>query len=200
MEQQRCMISIPSLPAVFNLYCLSGTYGGYGGPSEMYSLLPADRYSCNIIRVHTSKDLSLCVQELVTVIQSFQLSPENKNIPMILMGWSQGGYTVIAAIDELRRQHPSLYKRVKGMILIASRPEKTESIQSMEGIHKYIICGDQDTPRRKDGALKMVTEAADPKVFIPIVNGTHNFEIQECFNSLCQQIDSILLQEMNRFI
>lgn len=207
---ERIVVNKPTLLAVCNVYCVSGTFGGYGGPNDMYSLIPPDRYSFNIIRVHTSTNLTTCVDELVEAILYFNKTStcnsgsaipiSENNLPIILMGWSQGGYTIIKAAEKLQSLDPLLYKRIKVVIIIASRPEKTDFIHFMDGIHKYIICGDQDTKRRMDGAVAMYNNASEPKTFIPIVNGTHNFEFQECFTSLCQTIDNIFLQEMSRFV
>jgi hypothetical protein len=180
---------------ICNIYCVSGTYGGYDGPSGMYSYLDPNKLESNIIRVHTSSDLKLCFQELSEVICEFN---QMENLPILLVGWSQGGYTVIKAIEKCF--HTPYFKKIKCICLISSRPENTEYICKMEGIHKYIICGNLDTERRMNGAKKMYEIASEPKVEIIIPNGTHNFEFQECFQTLLQTLLSILIHQKSRFV
>ena len=69
----------------------------------------------------------------------------------------------------------------------------------MEGIQKYILCGDLDTERRIVGSKKIFEIAAEPKIYLTIPNGTHNFESNECYNILFQTISSILIHEKNRY-
>lgn len=195
MSSERYIISRPKVKAICNIYCVSGTYGGFEGPSGMYSHLDPDSLESNILRVHTSSDLKLCYEELFKVILEFN---QMEKLPIILTGWSQGAYTVIKAVEKCFNTH--LYKKIKCMCLIASRPENTESISKMEGIQKYIICGDVDTERRMTGSKKMFEMSAEPKVYLTIPNGTHNFEFQECYSILFNTLTSILIHEKNRFV
>ena len=70
----------------------------------------------------------------------------------------------------------------------------------IENINKFIICGQYDTARRVNGAKEMFKLASEPKTFIEIINGTHNFEYEECFNDLKLQVNKILLEQINRFL
>ena len=192
---ERFNISKPKIKPVANIYCLSGTYGGYGGPTNMYMNFDPDKYNSNIIRVHTSSDLKLCVDELEEAIIQFN---STNNLPIILVGWSQGGYTIIKAVEKL--VSTNYYKKIKTMIIISSRPENTEFISQLDSIHKYIICGNLDTERRMVGASNMFNIASEPKQFIQIQNGTHNYEFEECFNELFNKLDSILTNQIIRFL
>ncbi len=96
----RYIISSPELKPIFNIYCVSGTYGGYEGPSNLYSLFDSNKLSSNIIKIHTSSDLNLCWNEVADCITEFN---SKQNLPMILIGWSQGGYTIIKAIEKLSK-------------------------------------------------------------------------------------------------
>lgn len=175
--KQPYISSHPTLKPVANIYCLSGTYGGYGGPSDMYSHLDPNTYNANIIRAHTSQKLHDCVDELVETIIKFNSA---SNLPIILLGWSQGGYTVINACKKLLVNTP-YFKKIKTLIVISSRPENTEFMGSeiINQVHKFIICGDQDTERRMTGASNMHKIASEPKQYIVIQNGTHNYESKE---------------------
>ena len=192
---ERFNISRPKISPVANIYCLSGTYGGFGGPTNMYMRLDPDKYNSNIIRVHTSPDLKICVNELVEAIIQFN---SVNNLPIILVGWSQGGYTVIKAIEKL--SDTVYYKKIKTMVIISSRPENTEFISKLDGIHKFIICGNLDTERRMVGASNMYNIASEPKQFIQIQNGTHNYEFEECFNELFNTLNTILSNQVIRFL
>ncbi len=195
--ENRYIVSSPKLKPVTNIYCLSGTYGGYEGPSEMYSQLNPNTYNANIIRVHTSQKLNDCVNELVDTIKQFN---SISNLPIILLGWSQGGYTVIKACEKL--MDTPYFKKIKTLIVISSRPENTEFIgsENINQVHKFIICGDQDTERRMVGASNMYNIASGLKQFIQIPNGTHNYEFKECFGYLYQTVHSILVNQVARFL
>ncbi len=193
----RYIVSSPKLQPVCNIYCLSGTYGGYGGPSDMYSHFNPDSYNSNIIRVHTSPNLNDCAKELVETIIEFN---GKFNLPIILLGWSQGGYTVIKACEKM--VNTPYFKKIKSLIVISSRPENTEFIGSekINQVHKFIICGDSDTERRMIGASNMYNIASGPKQYIQIPNGTHNYEFDECFSYLKQNVHSILVNQVARFL
>ncbi len=188
------------IPAVCNIYCLSGTFGGHEGPSNLYSYLltdRVDRYNSNIITVDTSRDLKICVDELVEAIVSFNTAA---NLPIILLGWSQGGYTVINAVKKLKTEGSPLLKKVKSLVIISSRPENTEFLDEMENINKYFIWGDQDTQRRIDGTKNMFQRSLEPKEIIVIPGGTHNFEYEDCFIILYGAVSECLSKETNRFL
>ncbi len=67
-------------------------------------------------------------------------------------------------------------------------------------VHKYILCGNQDTPRRKNGYINMFNISPKPKTYIEIQGGTHNFEFEECFTILYNNINHIIQQEIYRFV
>jgi predicted esterase len=191
----RFYISRPTLKPVANIYFLSGTYGGYGGPSDMYLGLDPNIYNSNIVRVHTSADLNLCAKELSEAIIEFN---SESNLPIILVGWSQGGYTIIKAAQKIK--DTVYYKKIKSMIIISSRPENTEFISKLDGIHKFIICGNLDTERRMKGSINMYNMASEPKEYIQIENGTHNYDFKECFNELFNILHTILSNQVSRFL
>jgi hypothetical protein len=197
-SQHNYIIGKPDFKPIANIYCISGTYGGYDGPSGLYSRLDPNNYNSNIIRIHTSKDLNLCVQQSVSVI----LEVNNRyNLPIILIGWSQGGYTAINAIEELaNNNNMTIYKKIKCLIVISSKPEDTDFISLIENIKKYILCGRLDTSRRLNGAINMFEESKEPKELIIIEDGTHNFEYEECFNELFYIVDDILVNVTNCFL
>lgn len=192
---ERFIVSYPKYNAVSNIYCISGTYGGHGGPNNLYSTFDADKYCSNIIKIHTSSDLIMCINEVVDVIINFN---KKHNLPIILVGWSQGGYTIINAIKNLAST--KLYKNIKLAIIISSRPENTDYISQMININKYIICGNFDTDRRLNGAKEMFKKASEPKTYIEITNGTHNYEYSECFTELYLHIDKIISEQINKFL
>ena len=189
------IVSYPKYNAVSNIYCVSGTYGGYSGPNDLYSFFDPDKYCSNIIKIHTSSDLSLCVDEVTNIITNFN---KIHNLPIIMVGWSQGGYTVINAIKNL--EQTNLYKKIKSTIIISSRPENTDFVEEMYNINKYIICGNLDTDRRLNGAKEMFKKASEPKTYFEIINGTHNFEYDECFDKLQTYVNMIILQQINKLL
>ena len=192
---ERSIVSYPKYSAVSNIYCISGTYGGYSGPNNLYSNFDPDKFCSNIIKIHTSSDLTLCVNEAVEVIINFN---KLHNLPIILVGWSQGGYTVINSIKNLAST--KIYKNIKMAIIISSRPENTDYISEMININKYIICGNLDTDRRLNGAKEMFKRASEPKTYIEITNGTHNYEYSECFYELDTHINKIISGQINKFL
>ena len=194
---ENCKISSPNHKAVYNVYCASGTFGGFSGPNELYSQFDPNRYYCNIIRVHTSPDLNQCVNELVDAIIKFNGIENN---PIILIGWSQGGYTAIRAVEKLKSNYAPLYKKVKVIIIISSRPEGTDFVSEMTHITKYIICANLDTPRRINGAHLMYDKACSPKKFITIESGTHNYEDTECFHELTNIVRDIISNETQKLV
>ncbi len=185
----------PQYQPVANIYCLSGTYGGFGGPNNMYLLFEPNKYNSNIIKIHTSPDLNLCVEETINEITKF-----NKiyNLPIILVGWSQGGYTIIKTVEKLAKTE--FYKKIKSLIIISSRPEDTDYVSQMNGIKKFIICGEHDTHRRHNGSIIMYNNSAEPKFYKLIKNGTHNFESDELKMELFDIVNKILFNETSRFV
>jgi hypothetical protein len=185
----------PKFKALSNIYCISGTYGGYDGPNNLYTQINPDTYNSNIIKINTSSDLKLCINEVTEVITNFN---KIHNLPIILIGWSQGGYTIINVIKDLVAT--PIYKKIKLAIIISSRPENTDFISKMDNIKKVIICGNKDTERRINGSRELYNKASEPKEFIEIKNGTHNFELEECFTELYYNVNKILLTETYKFL
>lgn len=180
-----------------NIICIGGTYGGYGGPSGMYYQLDNNKIYSSIYQVHTSTDIKLAIRETINAID---IISNNEKLPIILLGWSMGGCTVIRAIENMVIEKNPFIKLIKACICISSRPEETDYLSQMKKIRKYIICGALDTERRTNGSKKMFAIASEPKSFFEIPNGTHNFENQDCYNNLYGLINSILQFEVNKFL
>ncbi len=188
------IVAEPINCAMCNIYCVSGTPGGYMGPSNLYSYLDPNAYHSNIIRIHTSSDLKLCVDETVEVIKEFNTLHD---LPILLIGWSQGGYTIIKAVENL--QNTQYLRKIMALIIISSKPVDINYVNE-PNIVKYIVCGTHDTERRLNGSIDMYNNAHEPKYYNQIKNGTHNFEYDECFIELCKYIHAVILNEISRLV
>lgn len=179
-----------------------GTYGGFGGPSEMFEELDKKYINANICKVDTGRqeyenDIEIAIN---ITINSINQICENDKKPIILIGWSMGGHTVIKTIERMTQNNNPYLRRVKAIILISSRPEGTDFLQDMNNIRKYIICGKIDTERRTTGSINMFKIASQPKFYFEIENGTHNFERGNGKKELFELIQKIIREESFKFI
>jgi pimeloyl-ACP methyl ester carboxylesterase len=156
--------------AMGHIVAVGGTGGGFYGPANIYNYLATilPKHNINILRLDVPKKLDEAAEAVVEGVKTLYKYDKK---PIILMGWSRGGASVIKAALNINNSSNSI--PIKGLILLASQSAGTEGIEKLKGIPLLLIHGTADLGVDYRASLQIMSEAQDPKELVTLKGGSH---------------------------
>tara|TARA_A100001011_G_scaffold391423_1_gene476865 strand:- start:1263 stop:2174 length:912 start_codon:yes stop_codon:yes gene_type:complete len=156
------------------IIAIGGTGGGYYGPAYIYDDLAvnASLLNLSILRVNVIPNYQVATFILNNAI--LKNIDKIKGKPVILMGWSMGGATIVNTAKFIVDNN---LLKINSLISFAGQTHGIEPIKYLN-IPIYILHGDNDTVLNKRCADIIYKLAKNPKQKI-ILNGASHFMIEK---------------------
>ena len=165
-----------------------GTGGGFGGPAKIYDdlALYASNLGLSLLRIHTPQSFhikgALAVQDVL-----YHLKEELKNTPMLLMGHSMGGASMI----HVAKWAQYMKFQIKGLVTLASQYNGTEPVKELNNVPIFIFHGREDKVLGPRCSESIYERAKEPKKLILLDEAGH--DMKESFDTLKGHVfDSII--------
>lgn len=169
-----------------NIITVGGKNDNFNGPSKFFVHLSYILQKYNISLLRTKMDEKNGIEILKNGIKWME-SLNDK--PIILIGWSFGGYVTIRTLYEL--QCEKYLSNIKEIILLASQSHGTNCIAEITGIPITILHGTEDKNVIKIAAQQIYDTANEPKKIIFLNKTGHNFgeKYRELYEAIINIID-----------
>jgi len=172
------------------IVAIGGTGGGFYGPAYIYDDLArhvAD-YKLSLLRIHVSPPYDKGVKQVLTGLNV--LKTHNNMKPILLMGWSMGGATIINVAKELIERNDEL--KVKCLVSFAGQTAGARPISDID-TRIHVIHGDNDKCLNVKCAYTISSWARNLGDLVILKGASHWME--ECFAELREAVYSIITHE-----
>lgn len=164
IKYQQCPDSIGTVIAI------GGTGGGFYGPSNIYDdfAMHFNELKLSLLRVNVFPDHIEGAKNLLVGLDF--LKSINNNKPVLLIGWSMGGASIIHIAKHI--QDNNLFE-LKGLITLAGQSYGAEPLSELSNIPVYIIHGTADKcmgPRVAESLYKIANQ---PKELVLLKDASH---------------------------
>jgi len=175
---------------VGTIVAIGGTGGGFYGPAYIYDDLAkyVANYKLSLLRVHVSPPHDKGVRQLMVGLNV--LKNHNNTKPIILMGWSMGGATIINVAKELIERNDEL--KVKCLVSLAGQTYGADPISEIN-TKIYVIHGDKDKCLDVGCAYSLKKWARNLGGMTILKGASHWME--ECFEELRNTVYGIIFRE-----
>ena len=169
---------------------IGGRGGGLHGPANIYEDLAVNvnKLSLSLLRIDIGKIKPHHIKAALYVkMVLFQLRKELENTPMLLMGWSMGGASIIH-VAKWVQDNLTIFgeAELKGLITLASQNIGTGPVKELKNIPMYILHGTNDTILRPGCSKSIFKRANEPKELVLLEGASHKME--ESFDKLKEHV------------
>ena len=167
IKYQQCPNSIGTVVAI------GGTGGGFYGPSNIYDNLAIHLPTLNLslLRVNVFPDHIEGAKNLLIGLEFLKYINNNK--PLLLIGWSMGGASIIQVAKYV--QDYALFE-IKGLITLAGQSLGANPVSELSNIPVYIIHGTADKCMGPKVAQTIYNLANHPKELVLLEGASHWME------------------------
>lgn len=165
---------------------IGGTGGGFYGPAYVYDLM-ADHLvnsKLSFLRINVHPNYKEGSKNVIIGINFLKYI--NVNSPVILMGWSMGGASIINAASDVIENN---LINIKSLIILAGQSAGAQKIANLK-IPTYFLHGTADTCLPINVGKQVFEWAHEPKKFIEL-NGASHWMIEQqglLFELICKWI------------
>jgi len=183
-------INVPD--SIGTIVAIGGTGGGFDGPSLLYydfeKNLPA--FKLSLLRVHVSPPQERGARQVLAALKV--LKAHNNTKPIILIGWSMGGASIISVAKELVERKDELV--VKSLISLAGQTAGASPISRIN-TKIHILHGDKDPILNVACAYTIRKWAKNLGEFIIVKDVGHGFE--QNTKELYDSVYNIIFKDFN---
>ena len=152
------------------IVAIGGTGGGFYGPSYIYDDISNNltKMKLSLLRVHVKPPFQLATMQLINAIEI--LISRNNTKPIVLIGWSMGGASIIHSAKYLINNNKI---KVNSIITLAGQSYGADPISELN-VPIYIIHGSNDKVMGPHVAKHIWNIAKNPKELV-ILDGASHF-------------------------
>ena len=156
--------------SVGTVIAIGGTGGGFYGPANIYDdlALNLQNYGLSLLRINVYPDHMEGTINLIIGLEF--LKKKNENQPILLMGWSMGGASIIQAAKFV--QDNNMFT-IKGLITLAGQSYGADPVQELKNIPIYIVHGTEDKCMGPRVAESIYRIANEPKELVLLEGASH---------------------------
>ena len=156
--------------AIGTIVALAGCTGGFSGPANIYDDLALNigNLRLSLLRIHIRPWHMKGAEDVLIVLRDLFESLKNK--PILLMGWSMGGASVI---EVARRIQDNNMFEIKGLVTLASQGTGTGPVKELNNIPIYIFSGTKDTCCKPKWSESIYNKANEPKELVWLPGASH---------------------------
>jgi pimeloyl-ACP methyl ester carboxylesterase len=164
IKYQQCSDSIGTVIAI------GGTGGGFYGPSNIYDHFATQfaDLKLSLLRVNVFPDHIEGAKNLLVGLDF--LRQINNTKPVLLIGWSMGGASIIHIAKYI--QDNNLFE-LKGLITLAGQSYGAEPLSQLSNVPVYIIHGTDDKCMGPRVAESLYQIANEPKQLVLLKDASH---------------------------
>lgn len=164
IKYQQCLDSNGTVIAI------GGTGGGFYGPSNIYDhfAIQFPSLKLSLLRVNVFPDHIEGAKNLLVALDFLRYINNNK--PVLLIGWSMGGASIIHVAKYI--QDNNLFE-LKGLITLAGQSYGAEPLSQLLNVPVYILHGTADTCMGPRVAERLYQIANEPKELVLLKDASH---------------------------
>lgn len=163
------------------IIAVGGTGGGLSGPSYVYEFIAQNVIKLNISLLIVDVSVPKHDKTVIQIVNSLKtLELFNNQNPLLLIGWSMGGASMLNFSLHLKK----IKRNCTGIILLASQTYGASCISQIN-VPVYIIHGGNDKCIDVSAADYLYKNANGHKMLYILKNSSHNFhEDEEDFRTI----------------
>lgn len=149
---------------------IGGTGGGFYGPSNIYDDLAinVDKLKLSLLRIDVFPDHMEGTINLMIGLS--YLTKIGNNKPIVLIGWSMGGASIIQAAKII--QENNMFE-IKGLITLAGQSYGADPVSKLNNTPIYILHGTEDKCMGPIVAKSIYKMANEPKELVLLEGASH---------------------------